>query len=63
MVQDAKAAGQLDYQQAAEFTQTLADVVDSGRELVEAGKRLRVKRQACGICRQVGHNRRTCPSR
>ncbi|KAJ1624066.1 hypothetical protein T492DRAFT_845027 [Pavlovales sp. CCMP2436] len=35
----------------------------NGHELVENGQRLKVHRQACSVCRKVGHNRRTCPRR
>mmetsp|Transcript_12141 Transcript_12141/g.28321 ORF Transcript_12141/g.28321 Transcript_12141/m.28321 type:complete len:98 (+) Transcript_12141:27-320(+) len=56
-------AGYLSNEQLQDFNATLESAASNGRELVENGQRLKVHRQACSVCRKVGHNRRTCPRR
>lgn len=55
--------GELSAADAAELHEEINDCKKGGKKVQSALIIRKVNTHKCGICRQAGHNRRTCPKK
>ena len=57
-------SGEVDPSEVMEIKDDLKDAADGVKELQsDCGKKVRVHKKHCSICKKEGHNKRTCPQR
>jgi len=56
-------AGEMSKEAYEEVKQDLKDASEGKKELEFEGKKIKVHKKHCSICKKEGHNKRTCPDR